>query len=133
RHHSPPPNRNASAYPWSRGNQRRAAPRCGDPGPAGVVRSDIGRHHADAALARSRPRRSVECCKALIKAAFALPSSPPFPNVAAAFFMKLSVVIPCYNELKTIRAIIDAVRAAPVPDKEIIVVDDCSTDGTRDL
>lgn len=50
-----------------------------------------------------------------------------------AFCMKLSVVIPCYNERNTIRAIIDAVRAAPVAEKEIIVVDDCSTDGTRDI
>jgi glycosyltransferase involved in cell wall biosynthesis len=47
--------------------------------------------------------------------------------------MKLSIVIPCYNEAKTIRQLIDRVRAAPVADKEIIVVDDCSTDGTRDL
>jgi len=47
--------------------------------------------------------------------------------------MKLSIVIPCYNERKTIRALVDAVRAAPVADKEIILVDDCSTDGTRDL
>lgn len=47
--------------------------------------------------------------------------------------MKLSIVIPCYNERSTIRAIVDAVRAAPVSDKEIIVVDDCSTDGTRDI
>jgi glycosyltransferase involved in cell wall biosynthesis len=47
--------------------------------------------------------------------------------------MKLSIVIPCYNERKTIHAIVAAVRAAPVADKEIIVVDDCSTDGTRDL
>ena len=47
--------------------------------------------------------------------------------------MKLSIVIPCYNERKTIRAIVDAVRAAPVADKEIIVVDDGSTDGTRDI
>ena len=47
--------------------------------------------------------------------------------------MKLSVVIPCYNEAKTIRAIIDRVRASPVADKEIIIVDDCSRDGTRDL
>jgi glycosyltransferase involved in cell wall biosynthesis len=47
--------------------------------------------------------------------------------------MKLSVVIPCYNELDTIAAIVDAVRAAPYPDKEIIVVDDCSRDGTREL
>jgi len=47
--------------------------------------------------------------------------------------MKLSVVIPCFNERDTIRSIVDAVRAAPYPDKEIIVVDDCSTDGTRDI
>jgi glycosyltransferase involved in cell wall biosynthesis len=46
--------------------------------------------------------------------------------------MKLSIVIPCYNESSTIEAIIDAVRAAPWPDMEIIVVDDASTDGTRD-
>lgn len=47
--------------------------------------------------------------------------------------MKLSVVIPCFNERDTIRSIVDAVRAAPYPDKEIIVVDDCSADGTRDI
>ncbi len=47
--------------------------------------------------------------------------------------MKLSVVIPCYNESKTIRNIVDRVRAAPVADKEIIIVDDCSRDGTRDI
>lgn len=47
--------------------------------------------------------------------------------------MKLSVIIPCYNECGTIRMIVDAVRAAPYPDKEIIIVDDCSRDGTRDL
>jgi len=47
--------------------------------------------------------------------------------------MKLSVVIPCYNEVGTIRQIVDRVRAAPVDDKELIVVDDCSSDGTRDL
>jgi glycosyltransferase involved in cell wall biosynthesis len=47
--------------------------------------------------------------------------------------MKLSVVIPCYNERATIEAVVDAVRAAPVEDVEIIVVDDGSSDGTRDL
>ena len=47
--------------------------------------------------------------------------------------MKLSIVVPCYNERATIRAIVDAIRASPVADKEIIVVDDCSTDGTRDI
>jgi glycosyltransferase involved in cell wall biosynthesis len=47
--------------------------------------------------------------------------------------MKLSVVIPCYNELGTIGRVVQAVKAAPVKDIEIIIVDDCSTDGTRDL
>jgi glycosyltransferase involved in cell wall biosynthesis len=47
--------------------------------------------------------------------------------------MKLSVVIPCYNEAKTIRTLVERVRSSPYPDKEIIIVDDCSRDGTRDL
>jgi glycosyltransferase involved in cell wall biosynthesis len=47
--------------------------------------------------------------------------------------MKLSVVIPCYNEVGTIRQIVERVRLAPLENKEIIIVDDCSTDGTRDL
>lgn len=47
--------------------------------------------------------------------------------------MKLSVVIPCYNELATIREIIAAVRNCGFPKIEIIVVDDFSTDGTREL
>ena len=47
--------------------------------------------------------------------------------------MKLSIVIPCYNEAGTIRRIVDAVRASQVADKEIIVVDDCSSDGTREI
>src|ERR1700752_2625010 len=46
--------------------------------------------------------------------------------------MKLSIVIPCYNEINTIDEIVAAVKAAPVADKEIIVVDDFSTDGTRE-
>jgi glycosyltransferase involved in cell wall biosynthesis len=47
--------------------------------------------------------------------------------------VKLSIVIPCYNEVATLRTLVDRVRAAPVADKEIIIVDDCSTDGTIDL
>ncbi len=46
--------------------------------------------------------------------------------------MKLSVVIPCYNEVATIDRILAAVHASPYPDKEVIVVDDCSADGTRE-
>jgi len=45
----------------------------------------------------------------------------------------VSIVIPCYNEIATIESLIDAVESAPVHDKEIILVDDASTDGTREL
>ena len=47
--------------------------------------------------------------------------------------MKLSVVIPCYNESATIEYIIDRVKSAQINELEIIVVDDGSTDGTRVL
>src|SRR4029077_10069278 len=47
--------------------------------------------------------------------------------------MKLSVVIPCYNERQTIEALVKAVRAAPVEEIEIIVVDDGTNDGTREF
>jgi len=46
--------------------------------------------------------------------------------------MKLSVVIPVYNEVSTVRAVIASVISAPF-DKEIIVVDDGSNDGTREI
>lgn len=47
----------------------------------------------------------------------------------------LSIVIPAYNERNTIRPLLDAIRAVAVEDvrKEIIIVDDCSTDGTREM
>ncbi len=47
--------------------------------------------------------------------------------------MKLSIIIPCYNEEPTIRQIIAAVRDSGWPDIELIVVDDCSSDGTREI
>lgn len=46
--------------------------------------------------------------------------------------LALSVVIPVYNERETIREIVDRVRAVGRHD-EIVIVDDCSTDGTRDI
>lgn len=47
--------------------------------------------------------------------------------------MNISVVIPCYNEQKTIRTIVDRVKQAEVDLHEIVIVDDCSTDGTREV
>lgn len=47
--------------------------------------------------------------------------------------MKLSVVVPVYNELETIHEIIKRIKKAPVKNTEIIIVDDHSTDGTRQL
>jgi glycosyltransferase involved in cell wall biosynthesis len=46
--------------------------------------------------------------------------------------MKLSVIVPVYNEVKTLEEIVERIRATPF-DTEIILVDDGSTDGTRDL
>src|SRR4051812_30799398 len=47
--------------------------------------------------------------------------------------MKVSVVIPCYNEKNTIATIVSAVRASEIAPLEIIVVDDGSTDGTIEV
>ena len=46
--------------------------------------------------------------------------------------MRLSVVIPVYNEVETIKEIVSRVQAVDL-EKEIIIVDDGSTDGTREL
>ena len=48
--------------------------------------------------------------------------------------MKLSIVIPVYNEVATIEEIVGVVKGVELDlEKEIILVDDCSTDGTRDV
>lgn len=46
---------------------------------------------------------------------------------------KLSIVIPCYNEAGTIETLLNHVNDSAVDNKEIIVIDDGSTDGTREL
>ena len=45
----------------------------------------------------------------------------------------LTVVIPCFNEVRTIRSIVEAVRNSAIERKEIIIVDDASTDGAVEL
>ena len=45
----------------------------------------------------------------------------------------LSIVIPCYNEEGNIKALVNKVLEAPIKNKEIIIVDDCSKDGTRNI
>ncbi len=48
--------------------------------------------------------------------------------------MKLSIVIPAYNEKDTVVELVRRVRAVPLPvERELVIVDDFSTDGTRDL
>jgi glycosyltransferase involved in cell wall biosynthesis len=46
--------------------------------------------------------------------------------------LKLSIIIPCYNEKNTILDILGKIEVVSL-DKEIIIVDDCSTDGTREI
>ena len=45
----------------------------------------------------------------------------------------LSVIIPCYNEIGTINELLKRVKNSSVRSKEIIIVDDFSTDGTREF
>ena len=47
--------------------------------------------------------------------------------------MKLSIIIPCFNEKNTIHDLIDRIRSEVNIPKEIILIDDCSTDGTVEL
>jgi glycosyltransferase involved in cell wall biosynthesis len=51
---------------------------------------------------------------------------------ATPISLRVSVVIPCFNERGTVNELIDRVHAVPI-EKEVIVVDDYSTDGTREL
>src|SRR5215212_6242553 len=74
------------------------------------------------------PRRRVEVLQALLgEPACRQIGIYPIPDD-----FKLSVVIPVYNEERWIREIVRRVREVPIP-KEVILVDDCSTDGTRKI
>ncbi len=58
-----------------------------------------------------------------------LPVGPPPPGAVGASGVRLSVVVPVYNERNTVEGVLRAVRAIPLP-VEVIAVDDGSTDGT---
>ena len=47
--------------------------------------------------------------------------------------MKISIVIPCFNEKNTIEEIVKKIKKQDIYNKEIIIIDDFSTDGTREL
>ena len=47
--------------------------------------------------------------------------------------MKISIIIPCYNENKTVETLLDKINKLNNYNKEIIVIDDYSTDGTREI
>jgi glycosyltransferase involved in cell wall biosynthesis len=59
------------------------------------------------------------------------PSALPLYGVAP-ITLRLSVIVPCFNERDTVGELIDRVHAVPI-DKQVIVVDDYSTDGSREL
>jgi len=57
---------------------------------------------------------------------------PQNPYALTPITLRLSVVVPCFNERATINELIDRVQKVPI-DKQVIVVDDYSTDGSREL
>jgi len=59
------------------------------------------------------------------------PSALPLYGMAP-ITLRLSVIVPCFNERDTVGELIDRVHAVPI-DKQVIVVDDYSTDGSREL
>ena len=46
---------------------------------------------------------------------------------------KITIIIPCYNEINFLEIIIQRVLDTKIPDKQIIIVDDFSTDGSKEL
>lgn len=98
-------------------SQHRGSPAAADSDPRGALAS--GENFLDGRLSDLERLLGVETCRAL--GWFPLPAG-----------FRLSVVIPVFNEAKTIESVIERVRSCGVP-CEIILVDDGSRDGTRDV
>jgi glycosyltransferase involved in cell wall biosynthesis len=108
--------------------------RCAEPTNTVVERGEtLGGAPAEAADTVSRMTHSLD---ELERLAELLAVDDGYEPTAREFYLprnfKLSIVIPVYNERHTIQQVLANVAALPIP-KEIIVVDDASTDGTRQL
>src|SRR5437868_10574598 len=91
--------------------------------------SDVDAHEAVDNLVRHLPGSSAARVQ-LLQRLLGEPACRQLGIYPIPAGFKLSVVIPCYNEERWIREVVRRVRAVEIP-KEIIIVDDCSTDGTR--
>src|ERR1700730_372732 len=94
-----------------------------------VHRSGLGR---DANLLLERIARSPRRRVRLLKKLLGESDCRRLGIITIPQGFKLSVVIPVYNEKPWLRELVRRVEAVPIP-KEIILVDDASTDGTRDI
>ncbi len=110
-----------------------AAPNHGTNGlPNGALKGANGKPHATPDSLPELGTRSPEERLQLLHRLLGEPACRQLGIYPIPDGFKLSVVIPVYNEKAWIRKLLRRVQAVPIP-KEIIVVDDCSTDGTRDI
>ena len=88
------------------------------------------------ALPPRSPAVGLICRRAMRKLQFTIAKQRHLPGRPAKLFrfMKLSILMPVYNERTVVERCISLVLAARLPenmDRELVIVDDCSTDGTR--
>ncbi len=53
-------------------------------------------------------------------------------NFATSEVILLSIIVPCFNEINTIGKVIEKIKESPIQEKEIIIIDDFSSDGSRE-